>query len=353
MNHEEIVTFIENSFLKDIIFKDGITDISYNGRDIYYLDNIKGRQKSEILITQSQAKDFIRQIANMSEKQFSFQNPYLDVSVGKYRINAIHQSIGKRNNLDCIQFSIRIASTLPLIYKGCSFFKSGIEELIKLILQAKMSIVIGGLTGSGKTEFQKYLITSMSEHTRIIAIDNILELDSLSNLNHLDLNIWQADERNQFASIQQLVKNALRCNPDWLIVAEARGEEMLDVLNSSLTGHPIITTIHSFDLNSLPNRMARMAMMRDKNSSFNEILLDLSYHIRFYFYLKKALNKEGNIIRYISKIGYLNKENMEILYEFNGKETFYYNLSLEVINILHVNEKASIEFKKIFLGDKK
>lgn len=353
MNLEATLEFIENSFIKEIVNKGQITDISYNGKDIYFVDNQKGRKKSSTVITQELAKDFIRQVANMCEKQFSFQSPYLDVSVGKYRINAVHQSIGKRNNFDSIQFSIRISSTKLFIHDGCSFFEPGIEELIRLIIKANMSITIGGVTGTGKTEFQKYLISSMSEHTRIITIDNILELDSLSDLSYLDLNIWQADERNAFTSIQKLVKNALRCNPDWLIVAEARGEEMAEVLNSSLTGHPVITTIHAFDLNSMPKRMARMAMMANKNSSFEETLLDLSYHMRFYFYLKKMYGNEGNIIRYISSIGYLNGDNMELIYYFDGKRPTYYRLSSPLQNILKVKDNSSAEFKKLFLGDKR
>ena len=105
--------FIESSFLQDLLKDENITDISYNGSGIYYLHNLLGRKKSSILITENEAKDFIRQIANLSEKQFSLQNPKLDVSIGRYRINAIHPCIGRRNYGSCLNFSIRIASSKP------------------------------------------------------------------------------------------------------------------------------------------------------------------------------------------------------------------------------------------------
>jgi len=352
MKHKDIVEFIENSFIKSVLKNDNVTDISYNGESLYFVDNDKGRQKTSAQISQEDAKTFIRQIANMCEKQFSYQCPFLDVAIGKYRINAIHQSIGKRNNLDCIHFSIRISSETPLIYKKCSFFQKGIEELIDLILEANMSMVIGGITGTGKTEFQKYIISSMSEHTRVIVIDNVLELDSLSSLQNIDLNIWQADDKNPSASFQKLVKNALRCNPDWLIISESRGEEMVDVLNSSLTGHPIITTIHSFDLESMPNRMARMALMGNQLLSFEETLLDLSYHIRFYFYLKKDIKPNGTIDRYISSIGYLDNNKMNVLFTSDGKDSIYYRLPINALRVLNVEKKGSDSFKKLFLGGK-
>ena len=111
MDIDKTITFLENSFIKDLLMKDDITDISYNGQDIYYVDNYLGRLKSNISITKQEAKDFVRQIANLTEKQFSFQNPNLDVSFGKYRFNAVHQSICRKNNEECVCFSIRIASS--------------------------------------------------------------------------------------------------------------------------------------------------------------------------------------------------------------------------------------------------
>ena len=351
MNHKQAKDFIENSFLEPIIHESNITDISYNGDSIYFVDNKFGRKKSDIEISLEKARDFIRQIANLCEKQFSYQNPILDVSVEKYRINAVHQSISKRNNDDVITFSIRIASEQPRIYKGCNFFENGIEELLSILIKSRVSMVIGGVTGSGKTEFQKYLITCMSEHTRVIVIDNILELDSLPKELPLDLNIWQSDERSSNTSIQQLVKNALRSNPDWLIVAESRGEEMIDVLNSSLTGHPVITTIHSYDLSAMPIRMARMALMSNAKLDFEVTLSDLEYHMKFYVYLKKNVSKNGSINRYISDIGFLNNGKMETIFKCVNGVPKYVKLSNSAQSYLDLSS-VSKEFKKLFLGDK-
>lgn len=352
MDYKKVVEYIENSFLSPLVNNDDVTDISYNGRHIYYVDNSHGRNISDIEVSNDDVKNFIRQIANICEKQFSFQNPILDVSAARYRINALHQSISKRINDDAVTFSIRIASSTPKICKGCGFFAPGIEELFKELIKAKVSIVIGGATGSGKTEFQKYLISSMSEHTRVIVIDNILELGSLCYLTSIDMNVWEADDRNSNSNIQQLVKNALRCNPDWLIIAESRGEEMLDVLNSSLTGHPVITTIHSYDLSAMPVRMARMALMANLSLNFCETLTDLSYHMKFYVYLKKTVREDGSIFRYIASIGYFDKNKMDVIFESNGIDHKYHRIPKSMETFIDV-EHVSDEFKKIFLGDKR
>ena len=240
MDVKKLVGYLETSFLSDLLKEDTITDISYNGEYIFYLDNKFGRLKRNVEVEPLLVRDFIRQIANLSEKQFSYQNPELDVSFGKYRLTALHQSVCRKKNNECICFSLRIASTRLRIQEDERYFPPALSDLLDVLIDSNVSIVLGGLTGSGKTELQKYLITRMKENTRAIVIDNVLELDQLQVENHLDLNIWQVDENRENASTERLVKTALRSNPDWLIVAESRGKEAIDVLNSSLTGHPII-----------------------------------------------------------------------------------------------------------------
>ena len=351
MDIEKVLNYLENSFLKDLLNKDNVTDISYNGQDIYYVDNDLGRIKSKIVIDKQEARDFVRQIANLTEKQFSFQNPDLDVSIGKYRFDAVHQSISRKNNQDCVCFSIRIASSSIKFAEEQSMDKDA-RELLDILVNSNVSVVIGGITGSGKTELQKYLLSRMKDNTRVIVIDNILELDQFVPEKDLDLNVWQTDEKREAASIQNLVRCALRSNPDWLIVAESRGKEMLEVLNSSLTGHPIVTTIHAFDINSMPTRMVRMVMMNEQKSSFDDIYNDISYHLRFYIYMKKKYLKNGMVQRYVSSIGYLKGRSMDEIYGSDGKHKKTRLLSEEAVKMLDLSQ-ASQRFIATFIGGSK
>lgn len=53
--NEKLKNYLENSFLKELLNKDSITDISYNGEDIYYQDNYLGRQKFDKKISYREA----------------------------------------------------------------------------------------------------------------------------------------------------------------------------------------------------------------------------------------------------------------------------------------------------------
>ena len=352
MDVKKLTDYLESSFLKDLLSLDSVTDISYNGDNIYYIDNHYGRLRRDVEVEPQLVKDFIRQIANLSEKQFSYQSPELDVSFGKYRLSALHQSICRKNNVECVCFSIRIASSKLRIEENEQFLPREVIELLDVLIDSNVSIVIGGLTGSGKTELQKYLITRMRENTRTIVIDNILELDQLKINKNLDFNIWQVDENRSKASIQSLVRTALRSNPDWLIVAESRGKEMLEVLNSSLTGHPIITTLHALDIESMPYRMVRMVMMNEQKMDFNDAYQDIAYHMRFYIYMKRKYLNNGAVLRYISSIAYLNGKDMEEIYGSDGENKKYKSLSANAKALLNISVTSDL-FKKTYLGGNK
>lgn len=351
MDASRIIAYLENSIFSSLLLDKDVTDISYNGENIHYMHNIKGRCKSEYKLGVNEANDFIKQIANMSEKQFSYNNPILDISFGKYRLNATHQAIARRNNEPTITFSIRIAGEDIKIKNNSTFFPLVIGELITTILKEKMSVVISGETGSGKTEFQKYLLSNLETNSRVIIIDSALELD-INYGNNIDYSIWQSNNKNENISIQALVKNALRNNPDWIIVAESRGEEMIDILNSVMSGHPIIVTIHSKNVLSVPHRITRMVMMNKKDMAFEDVLSDVLSHFQVYFHLEREVRNDGSIVRRVASIAISNDKDIYPIYERKEGYQYFYPFS-ENIKSMFLRHPLSDEFKKCFIRSEK
>ena len=319
-NDEKLKEFLETSFISPLLEKEGVTDISYNGEYIFYQSNKFGRRKSEIDVTPSQVASFLRQIANYSEKQFSFLDPILDVSFSRYRINATFLSLTRVRNKKSYSFSIRIAYEGSVLENDDSFFGENSKRILLKAIKNKQSIVIGGETGAGKTELQKYLLMRLEPSSRVIVIDNVEELEMVRADDNLDLTSWVVDERNKKASYASLIKNALRNNPDYLVLAESRGEEMLDALNCVMSGHPIITTMHAKDIKAMPYRMARMAMMGEKKLEYDDLLGDIYHHFSLFVYVKRELI-DGQVRRFIEAIARPNekKKTVEIVYERNDE----------------------------------
>ena len=318
--NERLLTFIESSFLKPLLDVETITDISYNGVSIFYMDNVLGRRKYEESITQEQAIDFIRQIANLSERQFSYTTPTLDFSISRYRINAQHSSIVRVGDDKSVSFSIRIASNKNRIEDDPKFMDKEAKSILLDAIKQKKSIVIAGATGSGKTELQKYLISHLEDYSRVIIIDNVQELDYVRFNENLDITSWQISPTILKGNAQELIRNALRNNPDWIVVAESRGQEMADALNAVMSGHPIITTLHARNVESIPHRILRLVQLGNKDEKAEDILSDIYEHLDYYLYLERVVGKNKKVERYVSSIAKIDQnKQLKIIYERKEK----------------------------------
>lgn len=319
--NQRLIMYIENSFLKPLLDVDTVTDISYNGVSIFYMDNVLGRQKYKEELSTEMVVDFVRQIANLSERQFSYTSPNLDVSISRYRINAQHSSIVRVGDEKSVSFSIRIATKDIRIDEGEKFIEKEAREILLKAIKEKKSIVLAGPTGSGKTELQKYLISQFENYTRVIIIDNVQELEYVRFNPDLDITSWQISPSIPQGSAQELIRNALRNNPDWLVVAESRGKEMNDALNAVMTGHPIITTLHAKSIEAIPHRMMRMVQMGKNDEKAEEILDDIYSHIDYYVYLNRRFDKKKNVERFVESIATKieGKNSLQIIYQ--RKET--------------------------------
>ena len=314
--------YINKSFLKPLLEKCNVTDISYNGKDIYYQDN-KGKHKSNIKVTTEDANNFIRQIANLTEQMFSLTTPILDVSINEYRFNAVHNSICRKAYEKCSTFAIRKGSKGINISSIKQTTPNHVFEFLKSAIQKRNSIIICGETGSGKTELQKYLLTFCPKNSRVIIIDNVLELTGIDN-DSIDITYWQYDSHSSYCTLDDLISNSLRFNPDWTIITESRGKEMLSIIRSILTGHPLITTIHAKDLETTPSRILQMVMQNSTNSISPDILLHdiyCAFNIGIHVAIKY---QNGALVRYIDQIGVFNDDlTLKIIY--SNKEVNKYD----------------------------
>lgn len=313
----EIIEFIERSFLHELLRDPEITDISYNGSTLFYQHNVQGRKKATVRIGAADAAAFIRQIANMSEQQFSFACPILDVSIGRYRINAVHTSITRVGDGRGVSFSIRIGSLRSRVEDDENFMNEEVRALLARMIAERASIIIGGVTGSGKTELQKHLLGQLPPYSRIIVIDNLRELENLRMHEDLDVTSWNVNPKADSSTFEALIANALRSNPDWLVISEARGREMASVLLSAMTGHPIITTLHAKTIRSMPQRIARMIQLANPAQPLEDILGDVYAHFEYFIFLSRNQSPAGLIERQVAAIAHVDNEHhkLEVIYE--------------------------------------
>ena len=142
------VEYIEKSFLKKLLQDKDVTDISYNGECFYVLSTEGGRKRVELKANPEQVNAFLRQLANLSERRWNYSDPILDVSFGRYRLNAVFPSLGRVHNRKRPTFSLRLESDFCRLDNDPGFFPEGAMDILYRALEQKEAIVIGGKTGT-------------------------------------------------------------------------------------------------------------------------------------------------------------------------------------------------------------
>jgi pilus assembly protein CpaF len=135
-------------------------------------------------------------------------------------------------------------------------------ELLAAAVKSRITTIISGGTGSGKTTMLNALSAFISEKERLLTIEDAAELQlqqpHVGRMETRPPNIEGKGEIRQ----RELVKNALRMRPDRIILGECRGEEAFDMLQAMNTGHEgSMATIHANTPRDAISRLEQMIGM--------------------------------------------------------------------------------------------
>lgn len=135
-------------------------------------------------------------------------------------------------------------------------------RFLERCVRRRVSMIISGGTGSGKTSTLNALGLCIPAGERLITIEDSAELQ----LRHphwvsLESRPPNVEGRGEI-TIRTLVRNALRMRPDRIIVGEVRGGEAFDMLQAMNTGHRgSLTTLHANTPRDALIRLESMVLM--------------------------------------------------------------------------------------------
>ena len=275
--------------LKPLLDADDVTDISYsNGGQVWLKTLSKGVYRIENTGIDNQLMEKIAfQCANAMGKSFNMANPLLDAESAELRMNFVHDSIARNGIAVLIRKTpakIRLQKE-KIIQED--YIRLDIHDFLIKCVEGHCNILVSGETGSGKTEFVKYLAAHTKENEKIITIEDTLELHLDRIFPHRDI---VAMKTNNIASYSDVLVTCMRQNPRWILLSEVRSAEaVMAVRNSISSGHNILSTIHADKAASIPNRLYSLL---ESNIDLEQFLrsihryVQLGVHIKGYYSTK-------------------------------------------------------------------
>ena len=222
--HDNMFSQIDFGPVKEYLENDDITDVSYsNGGQVWLKTLSKGIFRVDNpAVNNAFIEKLAFQCANAMGKTFNMAHPFLDAESAELRLNFVHDSVA-RNGVACVMrktpAKIRLQKEKIL---ADNYITLDIHEFLIKCIEGHCNIIVCGETGSGKTEFVKYLASKIKENEKVITIEDTLELHLDRIFPHRDI---VAMKTNNIASYSDVLVTCMRQNPKWILLSEVRSAE--------------------------------------------------------------------------------------------------------------------------------
>lgn len=208
--------------------------------------------------------------------------PFVRVRLGNnIRVSIMINPVARRRNNNIgpvVQIVIRKQRNKPFSNRfliNCGSINAYGDKLIETIIKAKISTAFYGGTNSGKTATMNSYVHRIDKDNRTISIAEIDEMD-LRNIDVVSgkaINsalMWEIQPKFN-VGYRQAVNYALTFSPETIILQEIKGEETVDAIDASITGHQIITTLHAANINVFGKRI--LGMYKQSGSDLSDELI--------------------------------------------------------------------------------
>lgn len=287
--NEGMFAQIDFGHLKPYLEDDDVTDISYsNGGQLWIKTLSRGLYRAENDdINNAFIEKLAFQCSNVMGKAFNMAQPFLDAEGDELRLNFVHESIARNGIAVVIRKTpakIRLEKDKLLKDK---YIDLDIHDFLIYCIKGHCNIIACGETGSGKTEFIKYLAAHTKEDEKLITIEDTLELHLDKIFPHRDIVTMKT---NNIASYSDVLVTCMRQNPKWILLSEVRSAEaVLAVRNSISSGHYILSTIHADKAASIPNRMYSLL---ETNQDIEQFVKTIHRYVQLGVYIRGYQDKE-------------------------------------------------------------
>ena len=250
-----------------------ITDILINTHKSCFVERFGRLQEVKLHFTdEGHLLRIINKIVAGVGRRVDESSPMVDARLPDgSRVNVAIRPIAVDGPLVSIRkFAERVFNTDRLVEVGA--LRPAMVDVLAAAVQGRVSTIITGGTGSGKTTMLNALSRYIPEHERLITIEDAAELQlQQPHKGRLETRPANIEGKGEIR-IRDLLRNALRMRPDRIIIGECRGEEAFDMLQAMNTGHEgSMTTIHANSPRDAIKRLEQMIGMAGMPMTLNAI----------------------------------------------------------------------------------
>jgi pilus assembly protein CpaF len=239
-----------------------VTDIFVNAPDDVWFDEGRGLERSAVSFASEEAvRALAVRLVAAAGRRLDDSCPCVDVRLpGGYRVHAVLPPVSTTGTLLSVRIRREQSLTLAELVDTGSLLPDQ-AAVLEALVRRRCSFLVSGATGSGKTTLLSTLLGLVPDSGRIVLVEDAAELAP----DHGHTVTLEARHGNVEGAgtvdLADLVRQALRMRPDWLVVGECRGAEVRELLAALNTGHSGAGTIHANTASSVVARLAALGAL--------------------------------------------------------------------------------------------
>jgi pilus assembly protein CpaF len=239
-----------------------ISDVLVNGPDQVWLDRGRGLERADVGFRDEAAvRRLAQRLAASAGRRLDVARPTVDARLGHgVRLHAVLPPVAPEGTLLSLRVVRRRTFTLAeLVDRGTVV--PGLDAVLDDLVQARVSLLVTGGTGTGKTTLLATLLSQVPAAERMVLVEDSGELAPVHpHVVRLEARLANAEGAGA-VDLRMLVREALRMRPDRLVVGEVRGGEVVELLAALNTGHDGgAGTVHASAAAALPARLEALAL---------------------------------------------------------------------------------------------
>jgi len=271
LNAEELAGFVTEILdemtglgpIEPLLKDPSVSDILINGHECVYVERggileptaVRFKDEAHLL-------RIVNKIVSAVGRRVDESHPLCDARLlDGSRVNVAVRPVAVDGPLLSIRkFSKRPFNLNKLVEIGA--LRPQMAELLGAAVKARVTTIISGGSGSGKTTMLNALSAFISDKERLVTIEDAAELQlQQPHVGRMETRPPNVEGKGEIRQ-RDLVKNALRMRPDRVILGECRGEEAFDMLQAMNTGHEgSMATIHANTPRDALSRLEQMIGM--------------------------------------------------------------------------------------------
>ena len=249
--------------LEPLLRLPGVTDVLVNGPHQVFIDRGDGLEPVDTVFqTDADVRRLAVRLAASVGRRLDDACPSVDARLADgTRLHAILAPVAEPGTCLSLRVPRQGGFTLDQ-WVGNGSITPEIAHVLRGLMASRTTFLISGGTGSGKTTLLASLLSLAPPDERLLIVEDSREL----NPSHPHCVRLEARHPNAEGAgaipMTDLVRQALRMRPDRLILGEARGAEVTDMMMAMNTGHEgSCGTVHANSATDVPARLEALAAL--------------------------------------------------------------------------------------------